>query len=167
MKSSTYKLGYLFWFIPLFFLGLTIHQAAVYQGVKTTYKEGTSYTAKVLDFDTKQIVSQTSSYVVLEFDTKEGKTIRRKLTLPVEISGKISDSRIIPVRYYPNSFQEIIIIGAYDAHTSMTLANIAMAAFALLATTILGWGITRWIRSKTGQQSPKKLIIENINTSSL
>ncbi len=164
MKSFPYKLAYLYWFIPLFFLALTLHQAAVYQGIKTTYKEGTSYTAKVLEFDTKQIVTQTSSYAVLEFDTKEGETIRRKLSLPVEISGKISESRIIPVRYHPDSFQEIIIIAAYDAHTSMTLANIAMAVFALLATSILGWGVTRWIRSKTSRNAPRKLIIENINT---
>lgn len=167
MKSIPYKLGYLFWFIPLFFLGLTIHQAAVYQGIKTTYEEGTSYTAKVLEFDTKQIVTQTSSYAILEFDTREGKTIRRKLTLPVEISGKVSESRIIPVRYHPDSFQEIIIIAAYDAHTSMTLANIAMAAFALLATTILGWVVTRWIRKKANRQASEKLIIEKINTPTL
>jgi hypothetical protein len=164
MKSIPYKLAYLYWFIPLFFLALTIHQLAVYQGIQTTYQEGTSYTAEVLEFDTKQIVTQNSSYAVLQFDTREGKTIRRKLSLPVEISGKVSESRIIPVRYHPDSFQEIIIIAAYDAHTSMTLANIAMAAFALLATSILGWGITRWIRTKTNRDSPNNLIIENINT---
>ncbi len=164
MSNHYYKYAYLYWLIPLFFLGLAVHQTAVRQGLKNTYKEGTSYTAEILQFETKQIVTQNSSFVVLEFETKSGKVIREKLSLPVEISGTVSKGKILPIRYDPDSFQDIIIIAAYEDHKSVTLVNIAMAAFAFLATAILGWGVNRWVRSQNKPNKKQKLIITNIKT---
>lgn len=164
MKFNTYKLWYLFWGIPLFFLGLVIHQYAVYQGVQTTYKKGTSYTADVLNVETMQIVTQNSASVILEFKTDAGKVIQRKLSLPVGITDLPGESKVVPIRYYKDSFQPVILIAAYEDHATMTLVNIAMALFGFIATTVIGWFVHRWVNRRKRDQSPRKLIIDSVNS---
>ena len=164
MKPEYYKYFHLYWFIPLFLLGLTIHQYAVYQGIHETYEDGTSYTAEVIAFETKQIVTQNSTTAVLEFTTNEGEQIRKKLSLPVEITGQIAKSEIIPIRYDPDSFQPIIIISAYQSYLSMTLFNVAVAGVGMLITLAIGWWVNRWIRIKQNEPEERKLIIDQIKT---
>lgn len=164
MNFSKYNFWYLFWGIPLFFLALVLHQYAVYQGLQTTYQKGTSYTADIVKFDKMQIVTQTSSSVVLEFKTNEGKQVQRKLSLPVEITGQVSESEIVPIRYYSDSFQPVILIAVYEDHLTMTLVNIAMALFAFISTAVIGWLVHRWVGRKKQGRSPRKLIIDSVNT---
>ncbi len=93
-----YKLIYLVWLLPAYLLFLTIHQVSVYRSLGSTFDEGTSYEASVLDFEINTIASQTNGYIVLLFESDTGEQIQRELSLPVELAGllSVSDSHPLP-----------------------------------------------------------------------
>ena len=161
MWTSKYKLIYLIWLLPAYLLFLTIHQLSVYYAIADTYQSGTSYTAEVLEFDIKQIAAQTNGYVILEFETRSGETVRRKLTLPVELAGMISDLSRIPVRYREGAFQEIVMMPSYDEHRRMVLSNTVMAFLGLLIALGVAWVSHRYAGRKLAE-GDQTLVIERI-----
>lgn len=159
---NRYKFLYCIWLLPAAFLFLCIHQAAVYYGITDTYKNGTSYTAEVVDFELKQIAAQTNGYIILRFENKEGTTIQQKLSLPVEMAGQLQEIRVIPIRYQPGAFQEIVLMPAYDTQKSLVWTNIAMAAVALLITLVIAY-FTHRFASRKLHEGDQKLEIERID----
>ncbi len=151
---SKYKLIYLSWLLPAFLLFLAIHQALVYQGVRDTYRNGTSYTADIDEFELKQIAAQTNGYVILSFTTREGEFITRKLSLPVEMAGELQNINIVPIRYQPGAFQSIVMTPTYKTHKGLALTNIAMAAVGFILTFFIALAAHRYMKRKlaTGEQ---------------
>ncbi|HLR33241.1 MAG TPA: hypothetical protein VK074_12185 [Fodinibius sp.] len=145
---NSYKYLYLIWLIPAAFLFLCLHQAMVWKGIVDTYENGSSYTAEVVDFDFKQIAAQTNGYVVLRFEEQQGQEIQRKLSLPVEMAGELQQIRVVPVRYQPGAFQEIVILPTYDTHKGLVATNLAMAAVALLITVVIALATHRHANRK-------------------
>jgi hypothetical protein len=161
MKS--YKLLYLFWLLPLYLLGLTLHQTAVYYGLQYTYENGESYTSTVTDFNIKQIAAQTNGYVVLKFTPASGETIERKLGIPVQLASQIMETEIIPIRYKKGAFEEIVMMPTYKTHLDLVLMNIGIAVLALLIG--LGIAITahRFASRKLAQKEDDTLNIERVD----
>lgn len=129
-----YKFIYLAWLLPAYLLFLTLHQVSVYYSLGKTFEEGDSYGADVLEFEINAIASQTNGYLVLFFETDSGEPVERKLSLPVELAGLISDMPRIPIRYRDGALTDIVLLPAYEQHRRMVMSNIAMASIGLLIT---------------------------------
>lgn len=162
---SKYNYLYLYWLIPAYLLFLLLHQTFVFYGVTDTYENGVSYTAEVVDFDLKQIAAQTNGYVVLKFKTKSGKEIERKLSLPVEMAGEISDIQIVPIRYQEDAFQSIVIMPTYNTQKGLVLTNIGMASIGTLITIAIGFFVNRYIK-KMRAETEEEMIIERMDKDS-
>jgi len=159
---NKYKLLYFIGLIPAFLLFLCIHQAAVYYGIIHTFDNGNSYTAEVIEFELKQIAAQTNGYVVLKFNTAEGEQIRQKLSLPVEMAGELQKSRVIPVRYQENAFQNIVMIPTYKTQKGLILTNMAMAFVGFLIALFVLFLVHRYVRKKSSLPE-QQFVIERID----
>lgn len=158
---NRYKYLYLVWLLPTAFLFLSLHQTSVYYGVIDTYENGTSYTAEVVDFELKRIAAQTNGYIVLRFD-KEGNKIQEKLSLPVEMAGQLQRIRVVPIRYQPGNFQEIVLMPTYKTQKNLVWTNLAMAALALLITIIIATAVHRFTTNKL-RKGPENVEFERID----
>jgi len=159
---NRYKFLYLFWLLPAAFFFLFAHQGTVYMGIKDTYENGTSYTAEVEEFELKQIASQTNGYIVIRFKTEEGNEIQRKLSLPVEMAGDLQEIRIVPIRFQPKGFQQIVLMPAYDTQKSLVWSNMLMAGMALLITLIIAVVAHRYARNKLNEED-QEFVIERVD----
>lgn len=159
---NRYKLFYLFWLLPAAFLFLVVHQGSVYYGLTDTYENGTSYTAEVVEFEFKQIAAQTNGYVALRFETSDGNEMQRQLSLPVEIAGGLQDIRVIPIRYQPGAFQEIVLMPTYESHKNLIWTNVLMASVALFITFFIGLAAHRFA-SKKLSEGEEELVIERVD----
>lgn len=159
---NRYKLLYLFWLLPLSFLFLILQQGTVYYGITDTYETGTSYTAEIVDFEFKQIAAQTNGYVILRFETNEGDKIKRQLSLPVEMAGGLQDIRIMPIRYQPDSWQEIVLMPTFETQKNLVWSNALMALVAFIITFFVALAAHRFANKKlTGED--EELLIERID----
>jgi len=134
---NKYKYLHLLWLIPVYFLLQFSYQVMNYQGIKSTYENGDSYIASVVDFEVKQIAAQTNGYVVIRFTDQNGETIQEQLSLPVQFAQVIMDTELIPLRYDPSSFRPIVLIPIFELQKDVLLVNIAVTLIGLLATVIL------------------------------
>lgn len=159
---SKYKFIYLIWLLPAYLLFLTVHQSLVYRGIGDTYSNGDSYTAEVVDFDIKKIASQTNGFVILEFETRDGEHIERKLSLPIELASMITELSQIPIRYQEGAFEEIVMMPTYSEHRNMVLSNMAISFIGLLITIGVAWAAHRYANRKQ-TEGEAKLVFERVD----
>jgi len=159
---NRYKFLYLFWLLPAAFLFLLSHQGAVYMGITDTYENGSSYTAEVAEFELKQIASQTNGYIVVRFETNDGTDIERKLSLPVEMAGQLQKIRVVPIRYQPDAFQEIVLMPTYQTQQNLVWTNMLMALVALLITFFIALAAHRFARKKLNEKE-ERIVIERVD----
>lgn len=159
---NRYKFLYLFWMLPIAFIFLIVHQGAVYKGLTDTFENGTSYTAEVVEFELKQIAAQTNGYIVLRFETQEGDKMQKKLSLPVEMAGGLQGIRVVPIRYQPGAFQEIVLMPTYETQKNLVWSNILMAFAALIVTLFIALTAHRFVQKKLSEKE-EKIVIERID----
>lgn len=159
---NRYKFLYFVWLLPLYLGGLLIQQINVYYGIEDTFENGNSYTAEVVDFDFRQIAAQTNGYIVVNFEDDGGNEIERKLSLPIEMAGKLQETRIIPVRYQPGASQEIVLVPAFDIQKGLVLTNMGMAFVGFLLTFFLALYAHRYAGRKL-REGETEYIIERID----
>lgn len=159
---NRYKFLYLFWLLPAAFLFLILHQGAVYMGLEDTYENGTSYTAEVVEFELKQIAAQTNGYIILKFATNEGDKVQQKLSLPVEMAGGLQEIRVVPIRYQPGAFQEIVLMPTYETQKNLVWTNALMAFVAFLITSGIALTAHKFARKKLSEKE-EQIVIERID----
>lgn len=145
---NKYKYLYLLWLIPFYFLLQFTYQTMNYQGIQSTYENGNSYVANVVDFEVKQIAAQTNGYVVVRFSDQAGETVQEQLSLPVQFAQVIMESELIPLRYDPSSFRPIVLIPIFELQKDVLLVNIAVTLIGLIATIILSVYTSRYANRK-------------------
>lgn len=145
---NKYKYLYLLWLIPFYFLLQFTYQTMNYQGIQSTYENGNSYVANVVDFEVKQIAAQTNGYVVVRFSDQAGETVQEQLSLPVQFAQVIMESELIPLRYDPSSFRPIVLIPIFELQKDVLLVNIAVTLIGLIATIILSVYTSRYANQK-------------------
>jgi hypothetical protein len=145
---NKYYFIYLIWLLPAYFLFQAGYQFVTYQGVQSTFSDGDSYVANVIDFDVKQIAAQTNGYVVLKFSTSDGADIEKQLALPVQMAQVIMDSELIPIRYLENSFNPIVMMPVYELQLSVIKVNLAVTGIGLLATLLVALYASRFARRR-------------------
>lgn len=158
---NNYRLLYFFWIAPAYLLFLVIQQGLVYQGAIDTYENGETYLAEVTDFDIKQIAAQSNGYVDIRFEV-DGETIERKMSLSVQMAQELMESSNIPIRYQPDSFQEIVLYPTFQIQKSTSLVNMSVAFLGLVVTIIAGFLMNRYIRRKVSDENDEKFDIEMV-----
>lgn len=141
---NKYYFIFLIWLLPAYFVFQGAYQLLTYNGIQSTYAEGDSYVASVIDFDVKQIAAQTNGYVVLNFTTSEGEEIEEQLALSVQMAQVIMDSELIPIRYKADSYNPIVIMATYDLHLTVIKVNIAVMVIGLIVTLLISIWASRF-----------------------
>jgi hypothetical protein len=164
---NKYYFIFLIWLLPLYFLVQNGYQVATYFGIESTYHDGDSYMADVVDFDVKQIAAQTNGYVVLNFSTDDGTEVEQQLALPVQMAQVIMESELIPVRYRENSFRPIVMMPTYELQQSVVKVNLAVTGFGVIVTILIAFYASRYairrIRHGEDVLEIERLDPENIN----
>lgn len=159
---NAYKFSYLIWLLPAYLLFLCLHQTVVLYSLSDTYNNGTSLIAEIVEFNTKQIGAQTSGHVILQFETKQGESMQRYLSLPFEIVRNVSQSNAVPIRYQKGAFIEIVLMPSYQTQKNFVLTNLAMAVVGLLITLFIALKTQRYANKKMKERD-KKLVIERVD----
>jgi hypothetical protein len=159
---NKYHFIFLIWLLPVYFMMQGGYQVFSYYGIQTTYNEGNSYIASVIDFDVKQIAAQTNGYVVLGFTTENGENINERLALPVQFAQVIMESELIPVRYLESSFSPIVMMPVYELQQNVIRVNIAVTSFGLIVTIVISLIASRFARRRI-RDGEEILSIENLD----
>lgn len=159
---NRYKLLYLIWLLPGYLLFLCVHQTTVFYSLIDTYENGDSYVAEVVEYNLKKIAAQTNSYVILQFETDDGRQHRQKLSIPVEMVSTISESEVLPVRYQQDAFVNIVIMPSYSTQKGLVLTNLGMAAVGFMIALFAAFLVHRYVRRKL-RGGQKELVIERID----
>ncbi|MDZ7682201.1 MAG: hypothetical protein U5J63_10960 [Fodinibius sp.] len=112
--------------------------------------------------NSNQIASRTSGYIVLRFETSDGTDIERKLSLPVEMAGQLQKIRVVPIRYQPGAFNEIVLMPTYETQKNLAWTNILMALVALLITFFIALTAHRFAKKKLNEKE-EELVIERVD----
>lgn len=157
-----YHFLYLFWLIPAYFLFLTLQQTAVYNGLKSTYANGTGYVAEILDFNIKQIAAQRSGHVTILFNTSQGQSKTLSIGVSGETVARLSQYEFIPIRYSEDSYIEVVFTPTYEVQRGFILSNMAMACVAFIITFFIGlWAHRR--ANKQRKEGRKELVFERVD----
>ncbi len=148
--------GYIYWLLPAYLLFQTVYQIQVLYGLETTYEQGESYVADVVDFRLKNMQAQSNGIIELKFDIAGGQTVQKRMTLPVQLAAQTRQYGKIPVRYLADSPQPIVMIPTYDFHHNMVRINVAILISSFLGTLIMGFFVFRWSR-KIGTEPELKI----------
>jgi len=159
---NRYRLIYFIWLLPIYFMLMSVYQVLIYQGINQTFDSGESYVADVIDFDVKQIAAQTSGYVVLAFDRENGDYVEQRLSLSVQMAQVIMDSERIPIRYQPDSFSNIVIIGTYDLQKKVIRVNIVVILFGLVVTVPVSIYASRYAKRKI-RDGDQEMVVERLD----
>ncbi|HKK45660.1 MAG TPA: hypothetical protein VJ964_09070 [Balneolaceae bacterium] len=159
---NKYKYIYFIWLLPAAFLFLIIQQSLVYNGLIDTYKNGHSYTAEIVHMHVKQVAAQTNGHMVLRFKNDEGKKIEKSLSMPIEMAGKLQKSRIVPIRYQPGAYEEVVIMTTYKIQKDLCWSNVAMAAVAFLITLVIAISAHRFANKKL-TDGDEQIVIDRID----
>lgn len=159
---NKYKYIYLTWLLPACFVFLIIQQSLVYYGLIDTYKNGHSYNAEVEQMHIKQVAAQTSGHIILRFKDGQGKEITKSMSLPIEMAGKLQKTRVLPIRYQPGAFQEVVIMPTYKIQKDLCWTNIAMASLALLITLVIAIAAHRFANKKLSG-GDEQIVIDRID----
>lgn len=158
---NKYRLLNFYWVVPAYLLFLVFQQGMVYKGAIDTYENGETYLAEVTDFDIKQIAAQSNGYVDLRFEAN-GDVIERRMSLSIQMAQELMESSNIPIRYQPDSFQEIVLYPTYQIQKSTSLVNMSVAFLGLIVTLIAGFFVNRYIRRKVADENDEKFEIEMV-----
>lgn len=159
---KNYYFIYLIWVLPAYFLFQAGYQTLTYIGIESTYQEGESYVAEVVEFDVKQIAAQTNGYVVLKFSTSDDKVVQEQLALSVQMAQLIMSSELIPIRYLESSFNPIVMTPVHRLQLSVIKVNLTVSLIGLIVTLILAI-IASKFAGKRLREGEDKLVIERLD----
>lgn len=130
---SKYRLLSLIWLIPLWLGVLTIQQLMVYFGAENTFENGQVLSAQVEQLEIKQIAAQSNGYIVIRFITNEGKEIRQKKTLSIQMAQELLELSVVPIYYLEGGYPEVVMLPTYEIQRKTSLFNASVALIGFLA----------------------------------
>ena len=148
------------WLIPLFLLGLSFHQIAVWIGIYQTYTYGKEIPAIIIEEDIKYIGAQTNGYVVIQYEDNNT-MYTDKLSLPVVLLHRLKISRDIVIRYFPQSFQPTVIYNIYYLHVELLRSHILF----LICSVFFSSFLILWLNNKGKNHFGHSVIFERIDKS--
>mgnify|MGYP006896934936 CR=1 FL=1 len=139
------------WLLPLFFLGISVHQGTVVYDLYTTNAQGTEVTAEVQEIHIENRTQVTYDYVSLRVPMPDGTTLTRdRLSLPHGIVPALQGKETLTVRVGPGANPSIVVtepIGPTPVvETQMRIAGIN-GLMSLGAALLFGVAVFYWNRS--------------------
>ncbi len=159
---TKYHFIYAIWLLPLYFLSMNLYQLNIYTSISKTWESGESYMADIADIEIKQIAAQTNGYVVLQFEPEGGPAVRETLSMPVQMIQTLLQSNRVPIRYLPDSSQDIVVVPTYNLQRQIIRVNLGVTLIGLIATGVIAWFASRFARRRI-LHGEEKLIIERID----
>ncbi len=147
----TQRIAQAAWLLPLFFLGIALHQGTVVYDLYTTNANGTEATAEVQTIHIENRTQVTYDYVGLRIPMPDGTVLTRdRLSLPHGIVPALQGKETLSVRVGPGANPSIVVtepIGPTPVvETQMRIAGInGLMSFG--AALLFGLGIFYWNRS--------------------
>lgn len=142
------------WIVPLFFLGLFVHQANVAYGLRKTLTEGQPAEAQVLDVHMENRVDVTYDYASLRVELPDGQVItKEKMSLPHSLIQLLENKETVNVRVRPGASQEIVVTELGPTQWRIAAMNAAMALGAAL---VFGLGVFFWRRYLRREGDPSE-----------
>lgn len=148
------------WLLPLFFLGIAIHQGYVSYDLYQTRINGTAATAEVLEVHKDNRTDVTYDYISLRVPQGDGTTItREKMSLPHGIVPSLMDKDQLDVRVESGGPRGVVIMEPIEStpvvSTQIQIAGInGLISFG--AALLFGVGVWFWNRSLRRKGDPAK-----------
>lgn len=138
------------WVLPLFFLGLTVHQAKVSFDIRETLNQGELATAEITEVHEENRVDVTFDWVSLRVPLQDGSVlVKEEMALPHSLVPllKTEDDEpreSVEVRVDPGADQEVVILSVASTQWRIAAMNSAIGGVAFL---IFAVGVFYWNRS--------------------
>ena len=154
VKRFSLIVARLTWVIPIFFLGLAVHQARVAYNIHNTLTQGEPATAEVLELHQENRVDVTYDYVSLRVKTGSGEVItKEKMSLPHSLAPILEGQETLDVRVRRAAPQEVVIARVGGTQWRIAAMNAAMA---LVGALVFGGGIWWWSRYLRREGDPSE-----------
>ena len=142
------------WILPVFFVGLFVHQAFVAYHLQATLTQGELVEAEVLEVHMENRVDVTYDYASLRVELDDGQVItKEKMSLPHSLIQLLEGRETVPVRVRPGAAQEIVVAEFGATQWRIAALNAAMALGAAL---VFGIGIFYWNRYLRQEGEPSE-----------
>jgi len=156
--SFSRRIAQIAWILPLFFAGISLHQAKVVYDLNTTKTQGTEVTAEVAELHVETRADVTYDYVSLRIPMPDGSVLTRdRLSLPHAIAPALEGKEELTVRVLPEASRSVVVtepIGPTPVvNTQMRIAGIN-ALMSLGAALLFGLGVFYWNRSLRREGDP-------------
>lgn len=145
--TRTHLVARIAWIVPLFFVGLFVHQTKVAYNLRATLLDGQPAEARVLEVHGENRVDVTYDYTNLRVELPDGRTIvKEKMSIPHSLIQLLENKETVDVRVRPGSSQEIVIeeLGATQWRIAALNAAIAFGAALVFGLGVFFWG--RYLR---------------------
>lgn len=142
VSRATQILNRIAWIIPVFLLGLAIHQGKSAYDLQSTLSQGELAEAEIIDVFSTDRVDVTYDYVHIRTELEDGTVIEKEeLSLPHSLLPIIEDRETVEVRAQPGSAQEIVIaeVGATQSRIAAMNAGISFIGAIAVALGLFFW----------------------------
>ena len=146
------------WLLPLFFLGIALHQGKVAYDLQTTKTQGTEVTAEVQTIHASNRTQVTYDYISLRVPMPDGSVLtRERLSLPHGIVPALKGKKTLSVRVASGGSRSIVVTEPINStpvvDTQIRVAGInALMSFG--AALLFGVAIWFWNRSLRREGDP-------------
>lgn len=149
--SLTRRVAQLAWIIPIFFLGISVHQGYVAFDLRETKTQGRDATATVEEVHVDNRKDVTYDYLHIRVPMPDGSVLtREKLSLPHGIAPALEGKETLQVRVTEGANPELVVtekIGSTPVvDTQIRIAGIN-GLMSLGAALLFGVGVWFWNRS--------------------
>lgn len=142
------------WVVPVFFLGLFVHQAQVAYQLHATLTQGEIAQAEVLEVHMENRVDVTYDYASLRVTLPDGQTItKEKMSLPHSLIQLLEGRETVEVRVRPGAAQELVVAEFGGTQWRIAALNAAMALGAAL---VFGLAVFFWNRYLRREGEPSE-----------
>jgi hypothetical protein len=146
------------WILPLFFVGLSVHQTKVAYDLNDTEQNGTAATAEVLTVHQENRVDVTYDYISVRVPLPDGGALTKEtLSLPHSIVPAINDRETLSVKVLPGAAREVVItekIAETPIVSTQWRIAVMNAAISFGAFLLFGAGVWFWNRSLSRDGDP-------------
>jgi hypothetical protein len=138
------KLLLLFWLLPAYLGFLTAYETKTYLGLTSTYENGESLVAQIVELKLKNMQAQSNGVIEIRFTDEKGSEKQQKMTLPIQLAAQLQPYNMIPIRYLESSSPQVVFMPTFEFHKNMVLMNMGITLASFLITFWIGFRISKY-----------------------
>lgn len=130
----------------------------VYFGAENTFENGQVLSAQVEQLEIKQIAAQSNGYIVIRFITNEGKEIRQKKTLSIQMAQELLELSVVPIYYLEGGYPEVVMLPTYEIQRKTSLFNASVALIGFLAMVAASVKVQRYSNQRSREKDDTVMV---------